>query len=145
MMTYNQRLHDAPDAGLVVSPPYFLPRLAHEFSLSVAPGVSGVLTQAVPADGVVERMTVRIYQGAQLQLRLRPYVIRPRQEEYSLVRFAAPPAKQFLDGDDDFFIYLLYVDVTDKDTLAVWYHNLQATHTYDFRVAVEINYAAGRR
>lgn len=133
-----QRLHDdATPSGVYV--PNMLPRLAHEFAFTVPPNTSGELRQNIPASGVVERVLIRIYQGAQLNLRLRPYIVRPRQH-HDLITFA-PGGKQWFDGDDDFYIYQISAEVNRDEAFAVWYHNLQATHTYDFRVTIEVNYA----
>lgn len=140
MMSYKQVLHDAPDAGLVYVP-YHLPRLTHDFARQVAPLTEGVMQINIPGPGLIERLAIRIYQGAQLNLRINPYLVRPRQN-LNLINYVTG-GKQFVDGDDDNYIYNLSIECNQDDALAVWFSNLQATHAYDFRVSVEINYAAG--
>lgn len=125
------------DTGLVdVS----MPRIAHDFSLSVLPDTSGVLEQRAFADGTVERISVRIYQGPELDLHLDPYVMRFNQRRQDLIHYVG---KKYIDGDDDRYIYAVNVPIRMDELLVVFYSNLDPAYTYDFRVTIEVDYAGG--
>lgn len=114
------------------------------FATSVGPNSTEVLNYEVPEDVTVERLSVRIYRGAELELRLSPFVDRDRADDRErrepLVTFEG---KQYIDGDDDFFEFDLAIPVEEGQEIGVEVENLDGTYTYNFSAIVELDSAGG--
>jgi hypothetical protein len=107
-------------------------------------GWSETDTLRVAGDGTVERVRVRIYIGAQLDLKLRVWLRRKNggKVDEPLIKFVKG-MKDYIDGDDDDFSFEIGVPVYLDDEIVVEYKNDDPLNAYDFSVDVEIDYAGG--
>jgi hypothetical protein len=122
--------------------PGALARVPFRFAANVQPGQTVVLEEHVPRDGTIEALRVRIYAGAELALRIRPYIIDSRGNTRELIKFVG---KKFLDGDDDVFTFVLREPVftANDERMVVEAINTDATFAYDFSCDIEVDFAAG--
>ena len=96
----------------------------------------------VPLDGTIEVVVVRMYQGPQLDLRLRPMVIDSRGNRRSLVEYFG--AKDFVDGDDDVWRFEMREPVMGQvDSLLLMHANLDPVNDYDYSVDFSVDHAGG--
>ena len=118
-------------------------REVYLFQKSVAPGESGRLSQEIPANGILEKLTVRFYVGAELNLEIEPSIIRLGNMRDHLVRYTGLTS---LKGDDDKFIFNLSTPVYYQEELEVFYENTLdpeeygEEYSYNFVVIFEIDH-----
>jgi hypothetical protein len=111
-------------------------------ALQVAGGVSDTIEFTVPGDCTVERLAIRIYEGAALLLQLKPFIKRAGSEiREPLVRYAKS-GKQYIDGEDESYKWTMSIPAGVDDVIGVDYVNSDAD-AHDFAVDVELDYAAG--
>lgn len=122
--------------------PEGLRRIPFRLAASVAPASTVKVEQPIPRDGTVERVRVRVYAGAELALRITPYVVNEKGQRRDLIVFAG---KDYIDGDDDTFEFQVRepVYLANGDKLVVSATNTSATYTYDFAVDIEVDFAGG--
>lgn len=114
---------------------------AVSFSDHVPAGDSTELTLTLPADATVERLAVRIYTGAELDLQLRAEV---QQGENAPARpLVQHVGKDYIDGDDDFHEWDLSQSVEEGDAIVITAENNDGSNAYDFRANMDIDYASG--
>lgn len=117
-------------------------RECFRFAKQVPAGDSGELTFSIPRDGTIERATLRIYIGAQLDLHITPWLERLGGNVEHIIKSTAG-SKKYLDGDDDDFDFSLGVPVYRDEVIHVEYKNNDATNAYDFAFHVEIDFMGG--
>jgi hypothetical protein len=126
--------------------PGALRRVSYPFRVTVPAGGSITLNQPVPRDGTVERIKVRFYAGTELAVQVVPFVRDERGTQKPLLAFVKG-GKQFVDGDDDSFVFEIRepVFVKGKESLFVQFTNTQLAggFNYDVAVDIEIDHAGG--
>jgi len=111
-------------------------------SESVSPNTTGENSISLTADATVERVQVRIYTGAELDLELEPVVRTNSGNERPIVKLNG---KSVLDGDDDFYEFVPSKPVQDNDEIVIKHENKSGTTTLDYRVNVDVDYRNGLR
>lgn len=97
-------------------------------------------THEIKKNGFIERFAVRIYIGAELDLRIKSFIRRGGSDgvEENIVQFKGN--KDYIDGDDDYFEWFLEKEVKKNDVIVVQAKNGDATNAYDFAVDYDIDY-----
>lgn len=113
------------------------------FSESVAPGSSVTLTKQMENAATIERIDIRIYRGAEFALEVEPLKF-PEQGEQSrrepLLRYRG---REFVAGDGDRFSFPVAREVDPDQELGVEVRNTASDFSYDFNVAIIVEYAGG--
>lgn len=117
-------------------------RQVYRLAKKVAAGASGEISVHITRDGTIERLRIRIYIGAQLDLRLNPYIVRKGGMEESLVYFA-DDGKKYLDGDDDVLDFTMSIPIYRDEDIVVRYINNDGVNDYDFYADLEIDHMGG--
>jgi hypothetical protein len=121
-----------------------LRRLSYRFAADVLPNTTIKLTRKVPADGTVEKVRIRTYVGNELALQIRPWVESERGRIRHLVTYAPAPAKQYVDGDDETWVFEIREPVEQNgDCLVVEVVNTSINYTYSMAVDIEVDHAGG--
>jgi hypothetical protein len=102
-----------------------------------------VYREVVKADGTVEELRVRFYQGQQKSLQVTPHVNHKGNQFESLVNYA-DNTDQFLSGDNDYFVMPVVVSVEYLDYIEVYVTNTDATNAYTLSVDVIVDYYGGK-
>lgn len=111
------------------------------FSTTVSAGASDKNRYTVPKDATIEKLSIRIYPGAETDLEIAPEIIKFQTDTVeNLVRFEG---KQFVDGDDDIFTWDLSVPVEKDDIIQVRANNQDDSNPYDYRVNLDIDERGG--
>jgi hypothetical protein len=93
----------------------------------------------VPSDATIERLQVRIYTGAELDLNITPVVRTSTGQERPIVKLRG---KSVIDGDDDFYEFAPTKPIQDNDKLVVKATNT-GTNALDYRVNIDVDYRNG--
>jgi hypothetical protein len=115
-------------------------RDAYSIAESVAAGATSEQTIELPADATIERVQVRIYVGAELDLELQPIIRDDTGTERPIVKFGG---KNYIDGDDDFYQFSPSKPVKDNEEIVIRATNNDATVALDYRVNLDVDYAGG--
>lgn len=99
-----------------------------------------VLTLTVERPATVERVALRIYQGAQLDLEIRPYIRRKNNTEQPLIELVG---KEYIDGDDDLYVWDISRPLEDNEEIVFSATNNDGSNAYDYRVNLDLDYADG--
>lgn len=97
----------------------------------------------VRGDGTIERFVVRIYEGAELDLELKPQVLMPGASQP--VPLIDLEGKGHIDGDDDVYEWDLSRPVPEDSVIRIRATNQDGTNPYDYRANLEIEYVGGLR
>lgn len=131
--------------------PFEMPRVAHRFAVKVPASTApppwptvgaGRLVLPLYSDGTIESVSLRIYPGPELDLRVDPYLMRFNDRRQDIISYV-PGGKQYLDGDDDTFLFCVSVPAKRNELLVVDYWNMDANNDYDFALTIEVDYAGG--
>lgn len=114
-------------------------RYSVRFAETVAPGETEELTEEVTRDATVERVTVRIYLGAELDLRVRPFVTESDSRRPLIVY----QGKEYIDGDDDVYEFALSEPVAGGESIGVEVENRSGQWPYDFSMSATVDYENG--
>lgn len=119
-------------------------RDCYRFARNVQPGEAGELVHHVIGDGTIERAVLRMYIGARLDLRIKPVIRRAHAggSAENIIKYV-PGGKQYIDGDDDHYTWVLGIPVFTDDDIVVEFENRDANFDYDFSFEVEIDYLGG--
>lgn len=93
----------------------------------------------VTSDGTIERLQVRIYTGAELDLELEPVVRTSTGQERPIVKLKG---KSTIDGDDDFYEFVPVKPIQDNDSIVIKANNT-GTNALDYRVNIDVDYRNG--
>lgn len=117
------------------------------FANRVGPGGEDDLQREVEVGATVEEVTVRIYRGAELDLRVTPYVAynvdQGRAQKMPLVTFV-DGGKSFIDGDGDRWTFPVSIPVEEGDVLGVEANNKDPNNGYDYAVDLSVDKAGGK-
>lgn len=110
----------------------------------IQPGETKTITERIKADGTLENISVRFYQGQQLDLHVFPYIHRKGEKAgvESMLTFPED-CDQFLSGDDDYNNFPVIIPVYNDDEIKVRVENKDATNIYTLHIEFAIDYYAG--
>ena len=94
----------------------------------------------VEHDATIEKVGIRIYRGAELDVRVRVEVHKQWGNEYSAIE---QEGKGFIDGDDDRYLFSLAEPVEEGDEVVIEVENRDGSNAYDARVNVELDRFGG--
>jgi len=96
----------------------------------------------VDTDATIERLSIRIYTGAELDLELRPLVRTTGggSRDEPLLEYAG---KEYLDGDDDRYTWDLAQPIEDGEKIVIEATNNDGSNAYDYRANVDVDYHGG--
>lgn len=98
--------------------------------------------KAIRANCTITSVKIRIYDGPELALRLQMFIRDASGNLASVLQYSASTgAKNYIDGNDDEFVFDVRVPARVGDTLVVRANNTSATYAYDFSVDIEVDYA----
>lgn len=120
-------------------------REAFRMALQVPAGGSGEIEERIRGNCTLERATLRIYIGAQLDLKIMPCIARAYaggEVREPLIKYATG-GKAYLDGDDDDFSWSLSIPLEVDDKIIVAYRNDDLVNAYDFAFDFEVDYLGG--
>lgn len=109
------------------------------FSRRVDPGESGTLTTQIDEPATVEGLTIRFYQGPELNLELVPF----RKRESDRLPLVDLVGRDVIVGDADVFNLSVSEQIHDGDVVGVQFENTSTEHAYDFQVDVTLEHAGG--
>lgn len=100
------------------------------------------VTYEVDSDATIERIQIRIYEGAELDLQLEP--IRRTTEgatpDQPLLEYAG---KSYIDGDDDVYEFVVSEAIHNGEKIVIKATNNDGSNAYDYRVNVDVDYHGG--
>lgn len=94
----------------------------------------------IPQSATVERLSVRIYTGAELDLELYPYIQREDGTRQPLLELVG---KEYIDGDDDLYEWTLSRPIESGDEITISATNNDGSNAYDYRANLDLEYAGG--
>lgn len=110
----------------------------YRLATTVAPGESNRLSRRLTDVGTLEQITVRIYVGAVLNLHIMPRLNKLHGRLMDVIDYTG---KQFIDGDDDVYVFPVGIPVVVDNELIVDFVNLSATDTLDFAVDFVVDHS----
>lgn len=116
-------------------------RRSLRFSDRTSPSTVDEAMRMIQQDATVEHVSVRIYEGAQLDLQIEPYV-KSGGSIFSLIDYEG---KEYVDGDDDVWEFHVSESVREEDYVGVKVTNTSGNYAYDWSVDVCLDRAGGAR
>lgn len=113
------------------------------FRKVILANTTDVLHERIKADGTIENVKIRLYQGNQKSLRVRPYVEHKGSKIEDVITYAST-SDNFISGDDDYFVFDITVPVQYDDYIKIWVQNVDGTYDYTLSVDVEVDYIGGK-
>lgn len=111
------------------------------FSTAVAAGSSDKQEYVVSDHATIEKLSIRIYPGAETDLEIVPQILKDQTDSVeNLIRFEG---KDHVDGDDDVFRWDLSVPVEKDDVIQILADNNDPNNPFDYRVNMEIDERGG--
>lgn len=100
------------------------------FSERIAADTTESFEHEIREESTIERLVVRIYPGAELDLRVEPYLkVAEDGPREPLITYEG---KQYIDGDDDKWNFDLVEEAEPGDIVGVEVVNLDDSNGYDF-------------
>lgn len=107
------------------------------FASDVPPNSTVTLRRRLQEEGTVEKVRVRIYPGAELDLRVEPFIEIGDSNSHRLPLITyGGNGKTYVDGDDDTFEFQVSEFVDGDEVVGVRAENLDGSNTYDFAMDV---------
>ena len=116
-------------------------RVPYRFNKTVGPNEKGYIEEAMPADGTIESCKIRFYLGAELDLKVLPFVQRPYKVREDIVKLIGD--RNYFVGDDDVFEYELSIPVYRHEKIMVWFENVNTEYSFDLIVEIEVEHLNG--
>lgn len=107
------------------------------FGKNVPAIASGEQKHQVDRAGSIERVELRIYTGAELDLDLELYVDPTEGNRRAIVELEG---KTTIDGDDDKYVWHPSHPFEEDDEIVVKFENQDTNNDYDYRVNMDIDY-----
>lgn len=112
------------------------------FAEQVSAGSTSSLEHEVREPSTIERLIIRIYPGAELDLRVKPYVeIAGDGPKVPLLTYEG---KEYVDGDDDKWEFDLVESVDPGDKVGVEVTNVNSNYAYDYAAHISLDPGADR-
>lgn len=112
------------------------------FAEQVSAGSTSSLEHEVREPSTIERLIIRIYPGAELDLRVKPYVeIGGDGPKVPLLTYEG---KEYVDGDDDKWEFDLVESVDPGDKVGVEVTNVNSNYAYDYAAHISLDPGADR-
>jgi len=116
---------------------------SHRFAGEVGAGGDADESTTVEADATVEEVAVRFYPGPRLDLHVTPYLERGNGANANRIPLVNFHGKDYVDGDDDLWVFPISEPVEQGDTLGVFVNNTEPEHAYDYAVNMTLDREAG--
>lgn len=113
------------------------------FRKLIPPNTTDVIGERIKADGTIESVKVRIYQGVQKALQINPFVEHKGNKLEDMITYPST-TDPYISGDDDYLEFDVTIPVEYDDFLKVWVKNTDATNSYTLVLDVEVDYIGGR-
>lgn len=111
---------------------------------SVGPGNEEEFTHEVGSDATIEEVDVRIYAGAELDLRVQPFLeYGPEGERDRLPLITYAGDKTFVDGEGDDWEFPISEPIEEDEVFGLVVENVNADYTYDFAADFVLERAGG--
>lgn len=96
----------------------------------------------VDSDATIERLAVRIYTGAELDLQLEPVrrTTDGNTPDQPLLEYSG---KRYIDGDDDRYQWIISEPVEEGDEIVLKATNKDGSNAYDYRANFDVDYHGG--
>lgn len=107
------------------------------FAERVAADSTETFEHQIREESTIERLVVRIYPGAELDLRVKPY--RKVSEDGPREPLITYEGKQYIDGDDDKWKFDLVEEAKPGDYVGVEVENVNTQYAYDFAAHVSLD------
>jgi hypothetical protein len=110
---------------------------------AVGPGNEATWRHEMGSDATIEQLDVRIYTGAELDLRVSPFVEygTDQSNRLPLIKFAGD--KDYVDGEGDSWEFPISEGVERSEFIGVSVENVDDSYTYDFAVDFVVDRAGG--
>jgi len=114
----------------------------YTISKQVAASASGdEQTFKIEGNGIIQgSVELRLYSGAELDLRIKPMI---RSQEKVLRPIIALKGKDYIDGDDDIYRWVVNLPVFKGEYIVLQADNVDAVNAFDYRFNFSINYSKG--
>jgi len=109
------------------------------FSDTVPPDSTRTYSRAIEEPATAEQLSVRFYQGPELELEIRPL----RQRESDALPLIDLVGRDVVVGDDDVFDFEVSEPLEEGDELVMEVTNNSTEYAYDFNADVAIDYLGG--
>lgn len=115
------------------------------FAEQVDPGATVTDRYQVDTPSRIEQVNVRIYRGAELDVRIVPFLEfgsdPDHRERLPVLTFAG--SKQYVDGDDDAWEFPVEIPIDDDELVGVEVENTDPDNPYDYSVDFELERLGG--
>lgn len=108
------------------------------FSDTVAPGESAEYSERIADDATAEHVTVRFYQGTELDVEVFPF----RERESERLPLVDTNGRRALVGDDDVFDFDVSEEIKQGDRIGVQVTN-NGAYSYDFVTDIDVDFQGG--
>lgn len=122
----------------------------YRFAATIPAGVTAEFKEVLSHDGTIEKARMRLYIGAQLSVRISPFIMRSNDLREPMIKFSKAAdtiggivPKDYLDGDDDSMDFELGIPVYRDQELIVRVTNTDLLNDYDFAFDVMVDYMGG--
>jgi len=115
-------------------------RISKRFATQTSAGSDDALTIEVEESATIEKLKIRIYIGAELDLELDPFVLRDGSERTSIPDLIG---KDVIVGDDDTFTLDVSEPVREGDVIGVDYNNTDQNNPHSFAVDMTLERSGG--
>lgn len=106
----------------------------------VPAGAAGTIEVATDGPCTLEHLKLRIYDGAENTLQLRPQ--KERNGTYDEL-LAYGDGKQYVDGDDDVWEWDLSIPFETDEKIVIRYDNTDTQNPHNFRATTSVDYMNG--
>lgn len=113
----------------------------YRFSDNVGADTTETYTRRIESDATIEHVMIRIYSGAELDLQIKPFVLKGRDRQ-PLINYEG---KDYVDGDDDVWPFTMSEPIEEGEEIGVEVTNKDASNAYDFAAHIHVDYAGGVR
>lgn len=113
------------------------------FRKTIPANTSDVLAERIKADGTIEELRVRFYQGQQKALQVHIFVEHKGSKIEEMITYPST-SDGFLSGDDDYFIFPVSIPVAYDDYLKVAVKNTETQYPYSLSCDIVIDYLGGK-
>jgi len=113
------------------------------FKQSVPKGTKLELRERIKADGTIENIKVRFFAGQEMDLKVKPMLIKKGDMYVDLINYVG--ADKELSGDDDIFSFDTSLSVENDDEILIIAQNVNVDFDYTLFCIVQVDYYGGKK
>jgi len=113
------------------------------FKQNVPAGTILNLQERIKADGTIENIKVRFFAGQEMDLKVRPILIKKGDMYVDLIKYVGEDKE--LSGDDDIYSFDTSISVENDDEVLVIAENKSVDFDYTLFCIVQIDYYGGKK